>query len=75
MRLTTILPLRMCVLAIHAVYEQFLRQKVAKIPGLDIDTSPAALNQVVRQIKNIPVRTSTLLVLIHCICAPLVSCC
>ncbi|THG97767.1 hypothetical protein EW026_g4297 [Hermanssonia centrifuga] len=38
----------------QAILSGFLRHKVQQIPGLDIDTSPAALNQVVRQIKDIP---------------------
>ncbi|KAF7792979.1 hypothetical protein EIP86_004084 [Pleurotus ostreatoroseus] len=40
----------------QAILSGFLRRKVRNIPGLDIDTSPAALNQVIKQIKNIPVR-------------------
>ncbi|KAF7792981.1 hypothetical protein EIP86_004086 [Pleurotus ostreatoroseus] len=42
----------------QAILSGFLRRKVRDIPGLDIDTSPAALNQVVRQIKNIPDATT-----------------
>ncbi|EKM55449.1 uncharacterized protein PHACADRAFT_256078 [Phanerochaete carnosa HHB-10118-sp] len=38
----------------QAIISGFLRRKVAQIPNLDIDTSPAALNQIVRQIKDIP---------------------
>ncbi|KAI0798031.1 MFS general substrate transporter [Abortiporus biennis] len=38
----------------QAIISSFLRRKVTKIPGLDIDTSAANLNQMVRQIKNIP---------------------
>lgn len=38
----------------QAILSGFLRRKVADIPGLDIDTSAAALNEMVRQIKNIP---------------------
>ena len=33
-----------------------LRQKVAKLPNVSFDTSPAALSESVRQLKNIPVR-------------------
>ncbi|GJE95150.1 MFS general substrate transporter [Phanerochaete sordida] len=38
----------------QAIISGFLRHKVAQIPNLDIDTSAAALNQIVRQINNIP---------------------
>lgn len=38
----------------QAIISGFLRRKVSQIPNLHIDTSPAALNQIVRQIKNIP---------------------
>ncbi|OCH95564.1 MFS general substrate transporter [Obba rivulosa] len=37
----------------ETILSSFLKQKVAKIPGLDIDTSAAALNQFVTQIKFI----------------------
>ncbi|CAL1704737.1 unnamed protein product [Somion occarium] len=38
----------------QAILTSFLRKNVEKIPGLEIDTSAAALNQMVRQVKNIP---------------------
>ncbi|KAI0082659.1 MFS general substrate transporter [Panus rudis PR-1116 ss-1] len=38
----------------QAILTGFLRKKVSQIPGLNIDTSAAALNQMVRQIKDIP---------------------
>ncbi|KAH8100187.1 MFS general substrate transporter [Cristinia sonorae] len=38
----------------QAIFSSFLRKSVSKIPNLDIDTSAAALNQMVRQVKDIP---------------------
>ncbi|KAH8107067.1 major facilitator superfamily domain-containing protein [Cristinia sonorae] len=38
----------------QAILSSFLRKSVVKIPNLDIDTSAAALNQMVRQVKDIP---------------------
>ena len=42
----------------NVILLQFLKHKVAQIPGLNIDTSPAALNQFVRQVKHIQVSPS-----------------
>jgi hypothetical protein len=41
---------------IHLRYFQELRDRIAKIPNLNFDTSPAALSQSVRMLKHIPVR-------------------
>ncbi|KAI0780966.1 MFS amino acid permease [Trametes elegans] len=38
----------------QAIISSELRRRVANIPGLSIDTSPAALTQLVRQISHIP---------------------
>ncbi|ETW86054.1 MFS amino acid permease [Heterobasidion irregulare TC 32-1] len=38
----------------QAIYSGVLRQKVAKLPNVSFDTSPAALSESVRQLKNIP---------------------
>ncbi|CDO68306.1 hypothetical protein BN946_scf184799.g33 [Trametes cinnabarina] len=38
----------------QAIISSELRKRVANIPGLNIDTSPAALSQIVRQIPHIP---------------------
>jgi EmrB/QacA subfamily drug resistance transporter len=38
----------------QAIYSSTLRKKIARIPNVGIDTSPAALSQSVRQLKNIP---------------------
>jgi len=37
----------------QAIYSSILKKKLAKIPNLDFDTSPAALSESVRQLKNI----------------------
>lgn len=42
----------------QAIISGFLRHKIAQIPNLDIDTSPAALSQIVRQIPKIPDATT-----------------
>jgi hypothetical protein len=42
---------------IHLLYFQELRDRIAKIPNLNFDTSPAALSQSVRMLKHIPVRS------------------
>ncbi|OBZ75452.1 putative transporter C3H1.06c [Grifola frondosa] len=38
----------------QAILTSVLRKKIAEIPGLTIDTSAAALNDMVRQVKDIP---------------------
>lgn len=38
----------------QAIYSGVLRQKVAKLPNVSFDTSPAALSESVRQLKSIP---------------------
>ncbi|KAI0320729.1 MFS amino acid permease [Amylostereum chailletii] len=38
----------------QAIYSGVLRQKIANIPNLQFDTSPAALSQSVTTLKNIP---------------------
>ncbi|THH27245.1 hypothetical protein EUX98_g6938 [Antrodiella citrinella] len=38
----------------QAILTGFLRKSILKIPNLDIDTSAAALNDMVRQVKDIP---------------------
>ncbi|KAF8969828.1 major facilitator superfamily domain-containing protein [Flammula alnicola] len=38
----------------QAIYTSFLRQKLAHIPNLTLDTSPNALSQSVRHLKDIP---------------------
>lgn len=40
----------------HTHLSQTLRKRVDNIPGLDFDTSPAALSQGVRELHNIAVR-------------------
>lgn len=40
----------------EAILSSELRKKIRNIPDLNIDTSPSALNQIVRQIKDIQVR-------------------
>ena len=48
-------PLRIPLLAFADRYIQELRRRISSIPGLTIDTSPAALTQIVRQIPHLPV--------------------
>ncbi|THH13934.1 hypothetical protein EW146_g6336 [Bondarzewia mesenterica] len=43
----------------QAIYSSVLRKKIAKIPNISFDTSPAALSESVRQLKNIPVLGSS----------------
>ncbi|TCD70578.1 hypothetical protein EIP91_002608 [Steccherinum ochraceum] len=38
----------------QVILSGFLRNSIKKIPNLDIDTSPAALNEIVRQVQDIP---------------------
>ncbi|KAG6918133.1 hypothetical protein DXG01_016322 [Tephrocybe rancida] len=38
----------------QAIFTSTVRKKLAKIPNLTLDTSPGALSQSVRQLKNIP---------------------
>ncbi|KAF8228465.1 MFS general substrate transporter [Tricholoma matsutake] len=38
----------------QAIYSSTIRKKIAKIPGVNLDTSPAGLNESIRKLTSIP---------------------